>query len=287
MACGRSSQTLQAYNASIGWEADGKVDARLRRTRVAAAPSGRHFWSARRHTGEVSSTRRGNQIKARANRDLRLRLVDQRRRGGAARRLVPLRPHRVDMKRHQLRGRRRRGGGWGRALASFAAAARRDNLHRSRRRRQRGEGGGVHYQKWARLGRRGQWRGRSCRTAPLCPHLLHALPAAYTPQVAMQQLLKMKTVAASACGVLLRALSTAKATRVHGARLRLTSLSLITLRWVSFPLLILMERGMSERRRLDLDDELAPRHRVRDDARRGLGHWPRPDFRGRRPQIFF
>ena len=29
---------------------------------------------------------------------------------------MPLRPHRVDMKRHQLRGRRRRGGGWGGSL---------------------------------------------------------------------------------------------------------------------------------------------------------------------------
>ena len=122
MACGRSSQTLQAYNASIGWEADGGVDARLRRTRVAAVLSGRRFWSAGRHTGEMSSTRRGNQVKARANRDLRLRLVDQRRRGGAARRLVPLRPHRVDMKRHQLRGRRRRGGGWGGSLPRLRVA---------------------------------------------------------------------------------------------------------------------------------------------------------------------
>ena len=233
MACGRSSQTLQAYNASIGWEADGGVDARLRRTRVAAVLSGRRFWSAGRHTGEMSSTRRGNQIKARANRDLRLRLVDQRRRGGAARRLVPLRPHRVDMKRHQLRGRRRRGGGWGGVLASFAGSARRDNLHRGRRRRQRGEGGGVHYRKWARLGRRGQWRGRSRRTAPLCPHLLHALPAAYTPQVAMQQLLKMKAVAASACGMSLRAVGAAKTARAHRTRLGLTSLSSSTSRLVS------------------------------------------------------
>ena len=160
-------------------------------------------------------------------------MPDQRRRGGAARRLVPLRPHRVDMKRHQLRGRRRRGGGWGGVLASFAGSARRDNLHRGRRRRQRGEGGGVHYRKWARLGRRGQWRGRSRRTAPLCPHLLHALPAAYTPQVAMQQLLKMKAVAASACGMSLRAVGAAKTARAHRTRLGLTSLSSSTSRLVS------------------------------------------------------
>ena len=59
MACGYSSQTLQAYNASIGWEADGKVDARLRRTRVAAALSGRRFSTVRRHTGDMVLDARG------------------------------------------------------------------------------------------------------------------------------------------------------------------------------------------------------------------------------------
>ena len=80
----------------------------------------------------------------------------------------------------------------------------------------------------------------------------------------------MKTTAASACSVFLRAVSAAKAARVHRTRLRLASLAPSTSRWVSLPLLIWLERGMSGRRRMDLDDELALRHR--DDARRGLGH---------------
>ena len=74
----------------------------------------------------------------------------------------------------------------------------------------------------------------------------------------MQQHLEMKTAAAPECGVILRAVGTAKAARVHRTRLGLTSLALSTSRWVSFPLLILMERGMTGRRRIDLDDEVSP-----------------------------
>ena len=73
----------------------------------------------------------------------------------------------------------------------------------------------------------------------------------------MQQLLEMKTAAAPECGVILRAVGTAKAACVHRTRLGLTSLALSTSRWVSFPLLIWLERGMTGRRRVDLDDELA------------------------------